>query len=430
MSHTFWFWIALVLLVIASIAAFFPRKWFTGFLLKAIYVVITIIVVGSLFVMWKTWPRGMENDVLECKGVCADSVVDARNDSLLRVGKQKGADSATQAFAARRNADSLKQVSADSAAQAREDELRRKLLNGDRTTTSVQDEKPKRILAIPKQSDTATIWWKHWGAAPYASSYESVCKNMPSTIQGFRRMPAEVKQEFIRMLGTNCAGGEEIYITPDMRFWEMMTGGAKPYPMQNVAVDKVAVKQSRDGRPLREVFQTARGRKWTVEHEGRTYTLVIPYVCYNVAYMVSDNGCVTVAFDAYVDGTVSFIVGSVEGPLPPDKCNSTKQGSGERKAWYGECPSCEPSLVWMRQILGDNVTVPHRYQYRVIAKRQEISFSRAIYSRGLQICITTPEGMKSCGLGIAPGNTALTWNNRTFIWIDWSLWKWNNNCSD
>lgn len=270
-----------------------------------------------------------------------------------------------------------------------------------------------------------TIWWRRWRAEPYDSSFAGVCQNMTHTINGFRRMPAKVKQEFMLMLDKNCAGGEEIYITPNMMFWEMWTGGVNPYPMQNVAVAKVPVSHSPEGRALREVFQTARGRKWTVEHEGRTYTLVIPYVCYNVAYMVSESDCVTVAFNAPVSGTVSFGVASVNGPLPASSCYAVKQGGGDWAAPYGECPSCLPPMSYLRQVLGDEVVVHHRYRYQVTDQQQLVRFPRAVWQKGVYFCLETSLGMTSCGMYLLPGSSPTAWAGRYFVRIDDASWQWS-----
>ncbi len=128
--------------------------------------------------------------------------------------------------------------------------------------------------------------WNRWGIAPYASSFAEACRKAPEAIDGFTAMPQPVREQFKKLLGADCSGGAEVWLTPHQKLDAMWSGGSKPHVMQNVAVGELPVAKSPDGRPYRKgaVAESAKAHEWTFTYEGVQYALDAPDVCFNWAY--------------------------------------------------------------------------------------------------------------------------------------------------
>lgn len=130
---------------------------------------------------------------------------------------------------------------------------------------------------------------KKWnpGVAPYASSREDACKKAPRAIDGFTIMPSAVKKYFKSVVETSCKDGIEKFITPDMLPEEMWSGGAHEHVMYHMPMAQLPVLKAPDGRPYSKgsMFETAKAFQWTFVHEGKTYVLYLPWVCYNWTWM-------------------------------------------------------------------------------------------------------------------------------------------------
>lgn len=143
--------------------------------------------------------------------------------------------------------------------------------------------KPPVPLPAPVREERT---WERWNAAPYATSREEACKKAPEAIDGFS-FPTPVKEQFKKLLGTTCKGGTEAWLTPGTLLEEMMSGPdahhKQSYVMRKRTVAELPVLQSPDGRPYRNgtVAETAKALAWRVEHEGKSYVLYLPFVCFN-----------------------------------------------------------------------------------------------------------------------------------------------------
>lgn len=139
------------------------------------------------------------------------------------------------------------------------------------------------FIAMSKKAHAAEESpWDKWGVAPYATSLEEACKKAPTAIDGFN-LPTAVKEHFKQAIGADCKSSKEVWLTPDMLLEQMWSGGQKPHVMNNKKVAELPVKKSPDGRPYRKgsVAETAKAQSWSFVHDGKTYILYLPSVCFN-----------------------------------------------------------------------------------------------------------------------------------------------------
>src|SRR3989338_3612654 len=280
----------------------------------------------------------------------------------------------------------------------------------------------------PATAATPAKEWKKWNAAPYAPSFVEGCTKAPATIDGFN-LPLAVKAALKQKIGANCMGGVDVWLPPHMKLEQMMSGGAKPHVMNNVAVAELPVNTSPDGRPYRKgsVAETAKAAVWYVEYGGEKFAFYIPYVCYNLAWgLASGEQCVELPFNAPVRGFVRWGVASSLGPLPPSNCNAQRQGDGPWTAWVGECDDCVPPND-LFEMLGSKVRVPHKYLYGVTENRQTLRFSTAVWTRLVYICEEDERGAQSCGVYTRPQD----WEGRYRVPIADTMWVWDtDSCTD
>ena len=297
-------------------------------------------------------------------------------------------------------------------------------------TKSVLKKRAVKVLHAPV-AKIATVRWQHWGAAPYAHSLAEACKKAPAAIDG-TSLPQAVKEHFKLMLGSDCTSGTVVWLTPNEPLEQMWSGGAHPHVMNRVIVGELPVLQSPGGRSYRRgaVAEAAKAFEWSYVYEGKLYLWDIPLVCFNESWrfgqpVPSAERCVELSFNAPVGGLVRWGVGSVEGPLPPTRCNAQRQDSGAWTAWQGQCDICVPAIGYIRGILGDTAEIPHKYLYPVTGTRQTLRFSTAIWSRVVYLCIAYPDGSQSCGVYMRPQD----WKGRHHVVIPDELWhKDEGNC--
>ena len=136
-------------------------------------------------------------------------------------------------------------------------------------------------LASPAFSANGNLWI-NWGVEPYASSQTEACNKAHAAINGFT-MPSEVKEYFMQVIGSGCSGGKQVYLPPGMMLEQTWSGGKKPHVENNKRVAELPVSTSPDSRPYRKgsVAQTPKALAWAAIHEGKTYVLYLPLVCFN-----------------------------------------------------------------------------------------------------------------------------------------------------
>lgn len=291
-----------------------------------------------------------------------------------------------------------------------------------------------RAQAVPLPPTEETILWSGWGGAPYASTFAEACRKSREAITGMN-LPEDAKADFIRQLGTTCAGGREVWLTPDSELSQMWSGGSRPHIMNNVTVAELPVLRAPSGRPYRAgaVAQTARALEWTyTSGDGTTYRLILPFVCFNWSWApveAPEMDCVEVSFDTRPGTSFRWGLGTTFGALAPSLCNAQKDGNGSWKAWSGECDECVPAYAYIRQTLGASATVPHRYFYTTASGgRQTIRMSRQAWNAMFYVCLEY-QGARSCGVYIPPGTREGAWNGRRSIHIEERFFvRDNGNC--
>jgi len=167
---------------------------------------------------------------------------------------------------------------------------------------------------VSENAEGAGNSWDKWSVAPYATSLEEACKKAPAAIDGFS-MPAAAKEHFKQAISTTCKGGTEVWLTPNMSVEQMWSGGRKPHVMNKVTVGELPVLKSPDGRPYRKgsVAETAKALSWTFVHEGKTYVLYLPLVCFNWSWTFSSPPptmlvCATVGYTVVPGDEIRFAV--------------------------------------------------------------------------------------------------------------------------
>lgn len=208
--------------------------------------------------------------------------------------------------------------------------------------------KPKPAIQEPSMQAHE---WKHWGAAPYARSFEESCQKAPVAIDGFN-MPQAVKDHFKQVVGTACTGGTEDWLKPHQRQEQMWSGPDKSHRsahvMNNVTVAELPVLKSPDGRTYRKgaVAETAKALSWTYTYEGKTYVLSNPFACFNWTWAygpppvaaAKEAGCakVHVKVPAGASRTVRFTT-IRRTPIPDFNC----WGVIEREWRTGSANNCD-----------------------------------------------------------------------------------------
>lgn len=289
--------------------------------------------------------------------------------------------------------------------------------------------------------------WNRWSISPYASSLVEACRKAPAAIDGFKNLPSAVKTGFKQILNaTDCKGGTEVWLTPHQLLEEMWSGGASPHVMSKKTVGELPVLKSPDGRSYRKgsVAETAKAMSWTFVHEGKSYVLYLPYVCFNWSWAFGSppvqaaEECVEYAFNAVpVGAKVHWGVGSARGPLPPSACNAQKQGNGEWTAWTGECskvmqvvrdgkvitlPECTADIDFIRKTIGMKATVPHRFTYEATDVKQTLRFPKIVRDDVIYLCLEYPDRSSTCGIYMRPQD----WKGRSRIDVPDSLWRKND----
>ena len=264
--------------------------------------------------------------------------------------------------------------------------------------------------------------WQNWGVAPYASSQEEACKKAPAAIDGFD-FPSAVKDHFKQSLGTTCKGGRETWLTPHTPIEQMWSGGKTPHVMNKITVGELPVLVSPNGRTYRKgaVAETVKTLSWTFVHEGKSYVLYLPFVCFNWSWAPGAaphiaSECVEFVFNAPAKGYVRWKIDPTTGLLSPSACNAQQQGDEPWTAWNGKCDDCAPDGV------------RHSYRYPTTARQQILRFSTEIWSKMLSICLEDAGGKQTCGVYMRPQDWQ-DWQDRHRVEIPDDLWWWDKECS-
>lgn len=244
--------------------------------------------------------------------------------------------------------------------------------------------------------------WKRWNAAPYATSREETCKKAPEAIDGFA-FPMPVKEQFKKLLGTDCKGAVEAWLTPGTPLEQMWSGGKPPHVMDKMKVAELPVLQSPDGRAYRQgaVAETAKALAWRVEHDGRAYMLYLPFVCFNWSWKFGvlpismppppppppappAPDCATFEFVVAPGDEVRFAVLS-QRRLPASSCWQLCDGN-DCSAPPSPCDNCD--FAGPLSVLPDGLYPNHSGVYVASAAKQSLRFPREARANFIALCVT------------------------------------------
>lgn len=274
-------------------------------------------------------------------------------------------------------------------------------------------------LTAPKANAADGTPWDRWNVAPYAASFAEACKKAPAAIDGFS-LPASAREHFKKALGTDCAGGVEAWLTPGMALRQMWSGGQKPHVMNNKAVGELPVLKSPDGRRYHKnaVAETAKALKWTFVHEGKSYTLYLPFVCFNWSWADSPASVATVALLTPECRTVTVTVKPGDWVWYGVFSRRYLPASACWKVMDGENGSAPPTPCLNCDWKGVRDLIPAQYQpyhttyYVAKSGQQTFSFPVEISEEYLQLC-SLRDGVQSNGVLIKPH----AWGERVHITI-------------
>lgn len=256
--------------------------------------------------------------------------------------------------------------------------------------------------------------WKHFGAAPYASSRDEAMRTRESAFQKLG-LPAPVVK---LLMEATQKPGEKIRLVNGDRLSAMMSKGSIVH--RNVTV--VFVKPPISGK----MEYAVPAEKWQVSWQGKTYTVILPEICNNWSSIAGpplppQKKCVELTFNAPVGGHVRWGVGTLAGrSLLADECNAQRQGDGPWVSWYGECDICIPAIGYIRETIGGNARVFQKFLYPVTHTKQTIRFSTEVWANLVYICLEDASGRQSCGVYMRPQD----WKGQYRVDIPDGMWVW------
>lgn len=281
------------------------------------------------------------------------------------------------------------------------------------------------LIATLATSAQAEWKWQEFGADPYAKTRAEAMKSRESAFHklGF---PQPVIKLFMK---ETEEPGQKIRLTVGDKLSSMLSHGGT-----NVRKDVVVA----FGSPVKGMEYAAPAEEWQVQWEGRTFTVILPEVCYNWSAKIPlidifasasapaapAEKCVELTFNAQIGGKVRWGDASNDGPLPPSACNAQRQGDGPWSAWLNKCDNCEGAIEYLRGILGPKTEIPHKFFYSVTAQKQTLRFSEAVLTDVVYICQEYADGKRTCGVYMRPQD----WKGAHKVTIKDSFWISDQNC--
>lgn len=284
--------------------------------------------------------------------------------------------------------------------------------------------------------------WDKWNVAPYASSQEEACKKAPVAIDGFT-MPAPVKEHFKKLLGATCKGGTEAWLAPGTsleQMWSGKSGKKPPHLLNKVAVGELPVLKSPDGRSYRKgaVAETAKALAWRVEHEGRAYTLYLPFVCFNWAWkfgvpplpqtppapapvLITPPSppplvCATVEYTVEPGDEVRFAV-LAQKRLPASACWQLCDGA-DCAAPPSPCDTCD--WIGPKSVIPDGFEPLHTGRYVAMNAKQSLRFPLEARADYVALCVTHDGFGESNSWIVQPS----AWGRATTVVVPYGGFTW------
>lgn len=269
------------------------------------------------------------------------------------------------------------------------------------------------MLASPASAE----WqWKNFGVDPYASSRNEAMETREIAFQKLG-LPQEVIQLFIEE--TKVSGDTTRIVNGD-RFSAMLSKGGVVNKDVVVNWNKPPIKNGK-------MEYAAPAEKWQISWNEKTYVVFLPEVCNNWCWEFgpppasAPEKCVEIIFNAPIGGKVRWGIASDDGPFLPSACNAQKQGEDEWTAWVGQCDDCvrtDEADKFIRNILGNNAEINHKYLYEVTQTLQTLRFSTYIWTDVVYICLEYPDGSRTNGVYIRPKD----WKGEYKLFIEDRFW--------
>ncbi len=233
--------------------------------------------------------------------------------------------------------------------------------------------------------------WNKWSIAPFAGTLEESCQKAPQAINGFA-MPSPVKEHFKSALGTACKGGTEVWLTPGTmleQMWSGKSGKKLPYLMNKKSVGELPVILSPDGRKYRKgsVAETAKALSWTFVHEGKTYILYLPTVCFNWSWTYGQPPllaleCATVEYTVEPGDEIRFAV-LAEKRLSASACWQLCDGE-DCGAPPSPCDTCD--WIGPKSVIPDGFEPLHTGKYTAKSPVQTLRFPVEVRVNYIALC--------------------------------------------
>lgn len=293
-------------------------------------------------------------------------------------------------------------------------------------------------LASPVYSADGNQWNK-WGVEPYAATLREACAKAPVAIGGFT-MPPEVKDYFAQTIGATCPkGGKEVWLTPNMVLEQMWSGGPRPHVMDKRTVAELPILTSPDGRPYRKgsVAETVKAFAWVAIHEGKTYIVYLPLVCFNWSWALGPDSfpppsapqvlakatvekCATLEYTVEPGDKPRFMI-SARKRLPSSPCWQLCDGK-ICSALPAPCDSCD--WVGPNSVIPDEFEPVHTGTYVATEARQSLSFPRAVMNSYVALCVER-DGLGESDSWVVPPSVwdgEVTVINIPYGGQEWPVW--------
>lgn len=245
----------------------------------------------------------------------------------------------------------------------------------------------------------AEVLWRNWGSCKFAESRPDALARFEQAIKHMS-MPEEVKAEFRKLIVTESKPGSETAVRPQQFYEEMQSCNG------HLIKGGIRVGEYLDPRGKTIIGHLINATEWTVDYQGRRYTLVLPEVCFNWMWKVSDIP-VLKEKPPVLDCAELFI------PVQP----GDKLTVSYRPAGYLPKPS---ECFAFKQGSGDYTVQPCLTCFDVTTTGVTLRFSLEAITHEIGVCIKR-DGKPSCVVVIEPAD----WKEKKFS-LDPRYWRWDN----
>lgn len=254
-------------------------------------------------------------------------------------------------------------------------------------------------LAMSAPAHAAAYAWSKWGACKFAETESDALAKFEKAIAPMS-MPEEVKAEFRRRIVTNSEKGSARTVKPGDHFQEMQSCGGHLITGKDGSRDGVDVKPYVGGS-----WASIESTEWTYDYQGKRYTLVLPGVCYNWAWEVSDipvpkeappPDCAELYVPVEPGDKLTVTILPAGYLSPRSVCSGIKQGDG---SWTQQpCLTC----------------------FDVTTVGVTLGFDPDAITHEISVCIEREGKGRSCAIVVEPKD----WVDKKFTikpeWLKWS----------